>query len=230
MTSSLKIISAGAGAGKTTSLSKEIISVVQQQVAPEKIVATTFTKKAAEELIERIRLELLKSGNTEEASRILDGYVGTMNSVFGRLIKEFALEIGLSPEQNILEDSEALSLFNSIAYQAIQKYEVQHYAALQRFQLIDGDYPWNKYVLDVLKLARENGLLAKDVEACAKYSWETMQSWLPSPTGDSEQLTANLIVALKNASKTLPGTDTTKTTQGVVETIYTMLSSLGYFN
>lgn len=224
MTGSLKIISAGAGAGKTTSLSKEIINVVQQNIAPEKIVATTFTKKAAEELIERIRLELLKSGKTDEASRILDGYVGTMNSVFGRLIKEFALEIGLSPEQNILEDSEALLLFNSIAFQAIQKYEVQHYATLQRFQLIGGDYPWNKYVLDVLKLARENGLLAKDVEACAKYSWETMQQWLPSPTGDSEQLTANLIVALKNASKTLPGSDTTKTTLSVVETINTMLS------
>ncbi|WP_431026737.1 UvrD-helicase domain-containing protein [Lysinibacillus sp. LZ02] len=224
MTGSLKIISAGAGAGKTTSLSKEIINVVQQKIAPEKIVATTFTKKAAEELIERIRLELLKSGNTDEASRILDGYVGTMNSVFGRLIKEFALEIGLSPEQNILEESEALSLFNSIAYEAIEKYEGQHYAALQRFQLIGGDYPWNKYVLDVLKLARENGLLAKDVEACATYSWETMQNWLPSPTGDSEELTNNLIVALKNASKTLPGADTTRTTQGVVETIHMMLS------
>ncbi|MEO4055133.1 UvrD-helicase domain-containing protein [Solibacillus sp. CAU 1738] len=224
MTASLKIISAGAGAGKTTSLSKEIISVVQQQVSPEKIVATTFTKKAAEELIERIRLELLKSGNTEEASRILDGYVGTMNSVFGRLIKEFALELGLSPEQNILEDSEALSLFNSIAYEAIRKFEVEHYDALQRLQLIGGEYPWNKYVLDVLKLARENGLKAEEVEACAKYSWETMQKWLPSPTGDSEQLTANLIVTLKNASKILPGADTTKTTLGVVEAINTMLS------
>ncbi|WP_342558928.1 UvrD-helicase domain-containing protein [Metasolibacillus sp. FSL K6-0083] len=224
MTGSLKIISAGAGAGKTTSLSKEIISAVIQQVAPEKIMATTFTKKAGEELIERIRLELLKSGKTDEASRILDGYVGTMNSVFGRLIKEFALEIGLSPEQNILEDSEALLLFNSIAYKTIEKYERQHYTALQRFQLIGGDYPWNKYVLDVLKLARENGLLAKDVEVCATFSWETMEKWLPSPTGDSEQLTSNLIVALKNASITLPGTDSTKTTQTVVESIRSMLS------
>lgn len=227
MTSSLKIISAGAGAGKTTSLSKEIIHVVQQQIAPEKILATTFTKKAAEELIERIRLELLKSGNIAEASRILDGYVGTMNSVFGRLLKEFALEIGLSPEQNILEDSEALSLFNSIAYEAIQKYEERHYAALQRFQLIGGDYPWNKYVLDVLKLARENGLLPKDVEACANYSWETMNNWLPSPTGDGEHLTSKLITALKNVTKTLPGNDTTKTTQGVVDAMNTMLS---YYN
>ena len=232
MTGTLKIISAGAGAGKTTSLSKEIINVVQQKIAPEKIVATTFTKKAAEELIERIRLELLKSGNTDEASRILDGYVGTMNSVFGRLIKEFALEIGLSPEQNILEDSEALSLFNSIAYKAIQKYEIQHYAALQRFQLIGGDYPWNKYVLDVLKLARENGLKAKDVEICAKYSWETMQQWLPSPSGESKELTAHFIVTLKNASKSLPSSDSTKTTLGVVEAIATMLSQYeryGYF-
>ena len=224
MTGSLKIISAGAGAGKTTSLSKEIISVVKQQVAPEKIVATTFTKKAAEELIERIRLELLKSGHTEEASRILDGYVGTMNSVFGRLIKEFALELGLSPEQNILEDAEALSLFNSIAYEAIQKYEVQHYGALQRFQLIGGDTPWNKYVLNILTLARQNGLTAEDVQNCATYSWDTMQQWLPSPSGDPEQLTATLIVALKNASKTLPGNDSTQATQKVLAEIQSLLA------
>lgn len=224
MTGTLKIISAGAGAGKTTRLSKEIIDVIQQNIAPDKIVATTFTKKAAEELIERIRLELLKSGKTSEASRILDGYVGTMNSVFGRLIKEFALEIGLSPEQNLLEDSEALSLFNSIAHESIEKYERQNYAAFQRLQLIGGDYPWNKYVLDVLKLARENGLLAIDVQACANYSWETMKNWLPSPTGEIEELTSKLIVALKNANKTLPGSDTTKTTQSAIETIQTLLS------
>lgn len=231
MTGSLKIISAGAGAGKTTSLSKEIISVVKQ-VAPEKIVATTFTKKAAEELIERIRLELLKSGHTDEASRILDGYVGTMNSVFGRLIKEFALELGLSPQQNILEESEALSLFNSIAYEAIKKYEVKHYDALQRFQLIGGDTPWNQYVLNILTLARQNGLKAEDVQACATYSWETMQQWLPTPIGDSEQLTANLLVALKNASRTLPGTDSTQTTQKVLEEIQKLLAYYernGYF-
>lgn len=224
MTSSLKIISAGAGAGKTTSLTKEIIDVVKQNIAPEKIVATTFTRKAAEELIERIRLELLKSGHTEEASRILDGYVGTMNSVFGQLIKEFSLELGISPEQNILEDSEALKLFHSIAYEAVRKYENKHYDALQRFQLIGGDTPWEHYVLDVLKLARENGLLADDVKACAIYSWETMQKWLPSPTGDPIEQTSNLITALRNARKVLPGSDTTKTTQKVVEEINKMLA------
>lgn len=224
MTGSLKIISAGAGAGKTTSLTKEIIQVIKQNIAPEKIVATTFTKKAAEELIERIRFDLLKNGNTEEASRILDGYVGTMNSVFGQLIKEFALELGLSPEQNILEESEALRLFNSIAYEAIQQYERKYYDALQRFGLIGGNPPWEKYVLDVLKLARENGLSSSDVKACADYSWKTINEWLPSPTGESEQLTANLITALKNARKVLPGSDTTKTTQKVVEEISAILS------
>ncbi|SOC43093.1 UvrD-helicase domain-containing protein [Ureibacillus acetophenoni] len=226
MSGNLKIISAGAGAGKTTRLSKEIIDVIQNDIAPEKIVATTFTKKAAEELIERIRLELLKSGKTEEASRILDGYVGTMNSVFGRIIKEFALDIGLSPIQNLLEENESMSLFNSIAYQAIQKYELQNYESLQRLQLIDKDNSWNKYVLDVLKLARENGLSTNDVKACAKYSWDAMQEWLPEPTCNSEEQTKNLIVALKNASKTLPGNDKTKTTQKVVDEILTMLSQI----
>lgn len=224
MTGTLKIISAGAGAGKTTRLSKEIIDIIHQNIAPEKIIATTFTKKAAEELIERIRLELLKNGKTEEASRILDGYVGTMNSVFGRLIKEFALEIGLSPVQNLLEENESLSLFNSIAHQAIQTYEVQNYDSLQRFQLIGGDCPWSKYVLDVLKLARENGLSPSDVKRCATYSWETMEQWLPTPFGDPVELTNNLKLALINASKVLPGNDKTKTTRTVVDSIAMMLS------
>ncbi|SOC16628.1 ATP-dependent exoDNAse (exonuclease V) beta subunit [Ureibacillus xyleni] len=226
MTGSLKIISAGAGAGKTTRLSKEIIDVIHHDIAPEKIVATTFTKKAAEELIERIRLELLKAGKTDEAARILDGYVGTMNSVFGRLIKEFALEIGLSPVQNLLEENESLSLFNSIAYKAITKYELQHFESLQRLQLIGGDTPWNKYVLDVLKLARENGLSASDVKNCANFSWETMQQWLPTPAENGDELTRKLVLALKNASKTLPGSDSTKATQNAIGAIGTMLAQI----
>lgn len=217
MSTQLKMISAGAGAGKTTRLSAEIIDVLTD-VQPEKVVATTFTKKAAEELIERIRFELLKRGETEKAARILDGYVGTMNSVFGRLIEEFALYLGLSPMQNLLEENEALMMFNAIAHQSITQYEKQHFKTLARFNLLHGDYPWSTAVLNVLKLARENGIQAEQVKPCAQYSIEQARKWYEIQDGDVEEETNKLITTLKNAIKVIPAADKTKNTQTAVET------------
>lgn len=65
MSRELKILSAGAGAGKTYSLSNNIIKSIENGTLPENVMATTFTNKAAEELMERIRLFLLEKGEHE---------------------------------------------------------------------------------------------------------------------------------------------------------------------
>jgi ATP-dependent exoDNAse (exonuclease V) beta subunit len=61
MTANIDLISASAGSGKTYRLANEIIKAIGQGVPPERIVATTFTNKAAAELIQRIRFFLLKA-------------------------------------------------------------------------------------------------------------------------------------------------------------------------
>lgn len=221
MTGKLTMLSAGAGAGKTYRLSGEILKSIQNGVPPENIMATTFTTKAADELIERVRLRLLESGNADAAARILDGYVGTMNSVFGRLLREFALEMGLSPVQKVLADTEATAIFNTIADEVIMKFYRDYRKVFIRLGLndLDDENNWRKKVLHVLKLARENGMSPADVQVCADYSWEIMAAWLPEPLPNPEELDKELQSALNVAKWELPGADTTKATAKAVEAL-----------
>ena len=64
----LTIIPAGAGSGKTYTIQQQLGEwVVKGLVAPERIVAVTFTEAAAAELRERIRAKLLSLGRLEDA-------------------------------------------------------------------------------------------------------------------------------------------------------------------
>ncbi|WP_338452539.1 UvrD-helicase domain-containing protein [Niallia oryzisoli] len=223
MSGQLKMLSAGAGAGKTYRLTEEIYQSIINGVPPENIMATTFTTKAADELIERVRLKLLEEGDAAAAARILDGYVGTMNSVFGRLLREFALEMGLSPVQKVLPDTEATTLFHTIAEEIMLRYYHDYHQAFTRLGLNDrndrnGNY-WGKKVLEVLKLARENGISAMDIKGCADYSWENMLKWLPEPLTNSEQLDSDLKAALTVVKSVLPGGDKTNDTAKAIDTI-----------
>ena len=56
----IEIISASAGSGKTYTLSKKLVDVITNGVQPESVLATTFTNKAAAELIERVRSDLFE--------------------------------------------------------------------------------------------------------------------------------------------------------------------------
>ncbi|MBM7572932.1 UvrD-helicase domain-containing protein [Aquibacillus albus] len=215
MTGKLKMLSAGAGAGKTTRLTSEILQSIQHDVPPENIVATTFTKKAADELMERVRIKLLAEGDATAAARILDGYMGTMNSVFGRLLKEFALEMGLSPVQKVLEDSEANTLFESVATDSIDKFDRDY--RLVFFRLGLEDFP--KTVLNILRLARENGMDSTDVKRCADYSWTRMNVWLPDPLDNAKELDQALRDALTVAIGQFPIEDNTKATTNAMNDI-----------
>jgi len=83
----INVIAASAGTGKTYRLSNEYVEGVQSLVNGDDkaIIATTFTKKAASELVERVRCVLLSNGDWEAAQGALSGYVGTVNSICGRL-------------------------------------------------------------------------------------------------------------------------------------------------
>ncbi len=77
-----QIISAGAGTGKTTVLTYKIGYLIYfKKISPYKILALTFTKKAADEMKERIKL-LIGEMNTKGL------VIGTFHSIFLRILRE----------------------------------------------------------------------------------------------------------------------------------------------
>lgn len=101
------MIVAGAGSGKTKVLTTRIAHLINQGVDAFRILALTFTNKAAKEMVERIQNIL---GNTE--SRNL--YIGTFHSVFARILRFEAEKLGYPRNFTIYDTEDAKSLLKTI--------------------------------------------------------------------------------------------------------------------
>ncbi|HNM26759.1 MAG TPA: UvrD-helicase domain-containing protein, partial [Saprospiraceae bacterium] len=88
----ITVLSAGAGSGKTYTLTGRLVELLSGGVRPSGILATTFTKKAAAELQERVRVRLLEAGQTEAANELGQALIGTVHSIGVRLLQRFAFE------------------------------------------------------------------------------------------------------------------------------------------
>ncbi|NND09117.1 MAG: UvrD-helicase domain-containing protein, partial [Saprospiraceae bacterium] len=109
----LRIIPAGAGSGKTHTIQEQLGEwVINDLVAPERIVAVTFTEAAAAELRERIRAKLLALGRLEDAIKLDQAYITTIHGFGLRLLTEFAFDAGLSPKPRLLNEDEENTLIS----------------------------------------------------------------------------------------------------------------------
>ncbi len=100
------LIVAGAGAGKTKTITHRIVNLIKEGTNPDKILAVTFTNKAAKEMRERIIAEIEK--NAKGQSTI--PFVSTFHSLGVYIIKENAKMLGLTRYFTILDESDAISL------------------------------------------------------------------------------------------------------------------------
>jgi DNA helicase-2/ATP-dependent DNA helicase PcrA len=96
------LIVAGAGSGKTRVLTSRIAYLIENGVLPERILALTFTKKAAGEMKDRIGLMV----GERKARRI---WMGTFHSVFIRFLRDYADKIGFMPDFTIYDTSDSIS-------------------------------------------------------------------------------------------------------------------------
>ncbi len=111
-------ISAGAGSGKTYTLTTKLAELIAkdkddpEHVEPEQVILTTFTVKAANEFKEKAKAELFRIGKYDEASRLDHALMGTIDSVASTLIQKYWYTIGLSPKQGVMDDSAKATYIN----------------------------------------------------------------------------------------------------------------------
>jgi len=104
------LIIAGAGAGKTKTVTHRIINLIKEGISPNKILAVTFTNKAAKEMKERILKEMDK--NTKGQDTV--PFISTFHSLGVHIIKENAKELGLTKHFSILDENDTNSLIKDI--------------------------------------------------------------------------------------------------------------------
>ena len=101
------LIIAGAGSGKTRVLTCRIAYLLQMNVHPKEILALTFTNKAAEEMKERVALEV-----GDDVARYL--VMGTFHSVFSRILRQEGECLGYTSNFSIHDNSYSCTLLGRI--------------------------------------------------------------------------------------------------------------------
>ena len=123
------LIRASAGTGKTFQLSNRYLGLLQAGVLPDQILATTFTRKAAGEILDRVMVRLAEAALDDDARRQLASHLGleslaraqchdmlgsliqqlhrlricTLDAFFAQLASSFSLELELPPGWRITE-------------------------------------------------------------------------------------------------------------------------------
>ncbi len=101
------LVRAAAGAGKTRVLTERYLKhVLQDRLAPEQILAITFTRKAAAEMKRRIVARLIENGRYLDAQAAETGPIQTIHGFCERVLREHALEAALDPAFEILSESD----------------------------------------------------------------------------------------------------------------------------
>lgn len=101
------LVIAGAGSGKTRVLTYKLAHLLEEGYQPHRLMALTFTNKAAREMLQRIESMV----GAKDAFRMK---LGTFHSVFSRYLRVYAPLLGFTPNFSIYDTSDSKSLIKHI--------------------------------------------------------------------------------------------------------------------
>jgi ATP-dependent helicase/nuclease subunit A len=160
------VLSSGAGCGKTHVLTQRYLSHLREDGAEvSQIVAITFTDRAARQMRERIRQALLHNlraaGELEQADRwahhlrgLETAQISTMHAFSATLLRQHAVEAGLDPRFDVLEDVLSVNLEAEALTDCLQRLLTSPSQAGEDLRDLVLVYGWRPVVEAVLGLVR----------------------------------------------------------------------------
>lgn len=144
------LVLAGAGSGKTRTITYRVAYLLEQAVAPDQILLLTFTNKAAKEMSDRI-IEI--TGRQEKLP-----WSGTFHSIAARILRAHAMEVGYTRAFTILDSDDAVDLLKlCLKQEGIER-------GVKRF-------PGAGVIMGILSFARNSGRTIADVVDERYSSW-----------------------------------------------------------
>ena len=213
-----------------------MVELLKNGVRPAGIMATTFTKKAAAELQERVRVRLLEAGMTEAANELGEALIGTVHSIGTRLLQRFAFEAGVSPLVEIIADGDEQRLFNESLSQVLTEQRIERMNALaDRLGLtkktIGDTYDWRRDIRNLTDVARANNFSKEVLKTSKLRSWEAFERLLPPMQAtDATTWQNRLLSAIDQTVAALDANeaDGTKTTRDAAEVLRNFQNQLKY--
>jgi ATP-dependent helicase/nuclease subunit A len=118
------IISSPAGSGKTEKLARRYVNLLLDGSEIERILAITFTEKAAAEMKERI-LRILEKENPDIFLKVRDKMplmrISTIHAFCLKLLKRFSIELGLDPSLEVMDEFNASILWSESVYESLME-------------------------------------------------------------------------------------------------------------
>ncbi len=110
------LVIAGAGSGKTRALTYRVAYLISRNISPSSIMLVTFTKKAAEEMV--FRVKKITGGQAEKI------YGGTFHSLANRILRPYAKELGYTNKFSIYDSgdqNEMMKIAKAVVLSQIHK-------------------------------------------------------------------------------------------------------------
>ena len=108
-------VSAGAGSGKTFTLTRRIVHALESGYLTDidQVLAITFTSKAAGEIKSRVKGALRAGGMTEQALKTDEAWISTIHGMCSRILRAHALELGLDPAFKVADEATVRTLLDA---------------------------------------------------------------------------------------------------------------------
>lgn len=236
-------ITAGAGTGKTTTLTHRYLELLRERpaVTSENIVTITFTRKAAAELQTRVRSgvydQLASASDENEYDRwrsvldeLDDGYTHTIHAFCTRLLRDNAIQAPVPLEFSVLDEEDAADLQRQVVIEYLDDHQEE-----RDVSLLTRLFGSHGRVVDVIaglldeRPTSESWLAAwqdADVEIYMEYLWETVcelepetaQSFFSQPVvGDALETAASFRDRDFNVSSEADGVEVLRRVATAVE-------------
>ena len=149
------IISAGAGSGKTAVLSQRVMNKLNSGIHINELLILTFTKKAAEEMKNRIRLKIEEQKEFKDELALLDiSYITTFDSFCLSIVKKYHYLINLPKNPKITEEAMIESLkketLRSVFDSFYEKKENTFISLIEEY-CVKSDFDLYEDVLNIVK-------------------------------------------------------------------------------
>ncbi|ACX75376.1 UvrD/REP helicase [Fibrobacter succinogenes subsp. succinogenes S85] len=176
-------ISAGAGSGKTFTLTSILADlIVKEKATPDQFILTTFTEAAASEFREKAKAKIYEHTEyakyAEAAEKLDQSMIGTVDSIANSFVQKYWFLLGVSPNQKIIDD-EQKKFFISQVFSKIatpqdilflddfcEQFNIANDINSKNFGL-NYDF-WKEYVLEIFEKIQSYNIA--DVNICREKS------------------------------------------------------------